>query len=512
MLNVEQITSSLARMPDQALQRYAAMHKNDPYIIALAMSESNRRKEIRQAAQGAQGQMPQPKVVDQDIAAMAPQSAPMPEDQGIARLPAGPMNFADGGIVAFAGEDGSYVDGYYAQPLTAEELGSVDPYARLRKFAEWAGRNVERDPVTGEVVRKTPYEAPARLPATASKFGDYGPSMYESQAGTTATEKPAVKAGTPQRNLGPGQAATPTGGFTALMNAIKAPDTAADQVNPYVKQMEDLTAGRVKAREKEAAGLEAIQKQFADVYKGREERLSQREGELAGMKDQHLGLALLQAGAAMMSTPGSIGMAVGKGIDTGSKQYVAGMDKLNAAKEKLSDARDRLEELQSQRGEMSARELLKAKSAIDTEKSAGQELLIRANMDMYKLSREEAIKRLDMQTRVGIAQLQEQGQTARTNAQIAAQAIPAEMRGAMLLGTGDTQAARIESGLKKMQEIQADKSGMAAVSALAKINAEERKNGEPLTTMADMMAMARQYTALMYPKVGDNQPTRERPR
>jgi hypothetical protein len=104
MINVNQITSRLASMPDQALQQYAAMHKNDPYVMALALSESNRRKQMRQ---GAQMQAPQqPKVVDQEIAGMA---QPMPEDTGIGQLPAPNMqSMAEGGIVAFANE--GYVD------------------------------------------------------------------------------------------------------------------------------------------------------------------------------------------------------------------------------------------------------------------------------------------------------------------------------------------------------------------------------------------------------------------
>ena len=51
MINVNQITAQLARMPDQSLQRYAAMHKEDPYILSLALAESNRRKEMRAGAQ-----------------------------------------------------------------------------------------------------------------------------------------------------------------------------------------------------------------------------------------------------------------------------------------------------------------------------------------------------------------------------------------------------------------------------------------------------------------------------
>jgi len=69
MINVNQITAQLARMPDNMLQQFAAMHKTDPYTLSLALSESNRRKELRQGAQ--MQQQPQPKVVDQELAEMA---------------------------------------------------------------------------------------------------------------------------------------------------------------------------------------------------------------------------------------------------------------------------------------------------------------------------------------------------------------------------------------------------------------------------------------------------------
>lgn len=102
MVNVEQITSRLSMMPDQALQQYAMMHKNDPYVLSLAVSESNRRKQMRAAA--VPQAQEQPKVADQAVASMA-----LPERQGIGSLPA-EMNFADGGIVAFA--DGGDVERY----------------------------------------------------------------------------------------------------------------------------------------------------------------------------------------------------------------------------------------------------------------------------------------------------------------------------------------------------------------------------------------------------------------
>jgi hypothetical protein len=85
------------------------MHKNNPYIVSLAKSESERRKATRLAAQG-QNVGQQPPVVDQTIDGMAP--APMmaqtrlPEDQGIAQIPAPNMRtLADGGIAGYGDGD-----------------------------------------------------------------------------------------------------------------------------------------------------------------------------------------------------------------------------------------------------------------------------------------------------------------------------------------------------------------------------------------------------------------------
>jgi hypothetical protein len=85
-------------------------------------------------------------------------------------------------------------------------------------------------------------------------------------------------------------------------------------------------------------------------------------------------------------------------------------------------------------------------------------------------------------------------------------------RTAMMLGTGKTDAERLESGMQKLQAITADKSGMAAVKVLADINAK-RQPGEATVTMEDLLKGAREFSSLMYgPKVADVAPTRDRPR
>jgi hypothetical protein len=107
--DVNLITKTLAGLqPDSALQQYAMLHKNNPYILSLAKSESDRRKSLRTASQGNPGQ--QPTIVDQNIAGMAP--APMmsqqqlPENQGIAQIPTPNMQrMADGGIAGYEDDE-----------------------------------------------------------------------------------------------------------------------------------------------------------------------------------------------------------------------------------------------------------------------------------------------------------------------------------------------------------------------------------------------------------------------
>ena len=104
--NSEKITSQIAMMPDAALKQMAMMHKSDPYILPLIISEDGRRKQMRQAAQAQMAAMPQPKVADAALAQMGQ----LPEEQGIGALPAPNMQgMADGGIVGY--DEGGMADG-----------------------------------------------------------------------------------------------------------------------------------------------------------------------------------------------------------------------------------------------------------------------------------------------------------------------------------------------------------------------------------------------------------------
>ena len=476
MIDVNKITSTLAKLPDQQLQQYAQIHKSDPYIMALAMSESNRRKEMRAAGQGAQGMQEQPKVVDQMVASMAPQQ--LPEDQGIARIPAGDMNFAGGGIVAFA--DGGDVERYSGQfgsltgdiPGFVAGTGNFIPQAGAPEELPWlqrqmaAAREDQRLRMLGmareRVATGRGTEADRAALADEQRKADvFAPPTrradYETPALTAATAAPAPKE-TPAPTAKRGAATRP-----AAAEPAAKPDTGGlDTLIKNFTRETDLAQGALRNQrvgltsqlEQEAKGMqeegEKRRKERGDVFAGKEARLAEREKGLAGMKDQNLGLALLQAGAAMMSTPGNIGMAIGKGVQVGSERYVAGIDKINAAKDRFADARDRLEALRINRDDMNEKDIRDEQRAIRTARLQGQQLMLDGATNDLKMSAEQQKTVLGLAAESLLTDKRIQGQ--KDTARISASQPNAQMQIATALGNGN-----LEAGLRKMAEIQAGK-------------------------------------------------------
>ncbi len=131
--NAEKLTSQMAMLPDQALKQMAMMHKNDPYILPLIISEDGRRKQMRQAAQAQMGGMPQPKVADAALAQMGA----LPEEQGIGQLPAPNMQrMADGGIAGYGDDEQGMAQGgifdfaQRSEPVLRMAAGGVPGYKK----------------------------------------------------------------------------------------------------------------------------------------------------------------------------------------------------------------------------------------------------------------------------------------------------------------------------------------------------------------------------------------------
>jgi len=467
MINVNQITSQLARMPDQALQQYAQMHKSDPYIMALALSESNRRKQMRS---GAQMNAPeQPKVVDQEIQGMA---APMPENVGIGQLPAGDMNFANGGIVAFS--DGGDVPRYQSQGLVQNPRGiqyggvyqdqpgapagssgflggktgyeGMGPGEFLQAIYEDLKRKIgpglsptDRAKAEREAQRQANMIAAGHV-APDPRGSTYSPEKYgvtksaplvpgargaffqEATPPVDAVAAPPAGTGGPAQRPpagapGPGPNATPAataptppqGGLADLQKTYE--DIYAKQTykDPAAARLDALKAKETAAAQAEKAALERDQARFAEAFKGREGRLGKREIAIGEQKDTNTNLALLNAGLAIMSTPGGFATALGKGAQVGTAHFAAGLDKLRAAQEKLDEARDRMEELKLNRDEMSAKEVRAADSKIRNVSVDAEKRAIDGIRQAAQVNRETAKTIFDKTAQVGITQLEVAG-------------------------------------------------------------------------------------------------------
>jgi hypothetical protein len=257
MIDVNQITTTLRSMGDRALQQYAMMNKANPYVLSLAVAESNQRKQLRTAAQ-ARMAMPQPKVADAAIAGIA-EAAPavdamgnvtgmaaggLPEDQGIARIPTPNIQrMADGGIAGYGDDEeqgmatggmgsmgGMFNFAQQGEPVVRMSGGGVPGYAagvfnkeRFREFLK--AKNIDEkafsaldffekekilkdfgDTTSGPqktAPKPTPTAAtPTAAPSKAYELGQkVGPTVNKvgetlSNIGTTKTSKLPLGAGT----------------------------------------------------------------------------------------------------------------------------------------------------------------------------------------------------------------------------------------------------------------------------------------------------------------------------
>lgn len=140
--SMEQIMEAARKMSDAQLADVLA-GKSMEIPQFVAMSEAMGRKQLRTAMQGAQAQQQgqQPSIREQLLAETAAQAAP-PIEQGIGALPAPNMEqmeeMAGGGIVAFAGEDGSLVGAPGKEAWEYEVAGETDP--EMGSFWDKLGR------------------------------------------------------------------------------------------------------------------------------------------------------------------------------------------------------------------------------------------------------------------------------------------------------------------------------------------------------------------------------------
>jgi hypothetical protein len=233
--------------------------------------------------------------------------------------------------------------------------------------------------------------------------------------------------------------------------------SAVPLVDPAAGQREALGSEIVGGAERRARTLKEDIAKEGDVFAGRGERISQREAKLKDYESTNQSLSLLNAGLAVMSTPGGLAMALGKGARVGTEQYAAGLDKIRAAQERIEDARDNLDALRLNRADMNRKEIRAAEADIDRAKTDAKKLGIEGIMAASDLRHKQASElfkgTLEQAKAVYAGEVDLRGRQITADAtRAAARAPSAQERIALALGGNN-----LEVGLRKMAEIQAGK-------------------------------------------------------
>jgi len=385
MLNVKNLTDTMSRMELPQLQQYAALHKNDPYIVTLALSIANQKKQMKAGQAGQAGMMPQPKVVDQELAQMvapppqqmaaAPQQQGLPENSGIGQLPAQNMQgMAAGGIVAF--EEGGDVPGYAGGVFTGEEdmpewLKVFPPESGFRRTYRAMQQYDKNNPMP---VRPA---APAAVPTAPAAAPALPPSATQVMSGLPATKVPP-NTGTPPSppDTKAPVAAKPTAPTDPLAG-IKALDTktlTAADAKKQASELSDSAELRKSLEANETFTTKAYDKLLGDydkriaempeAYKGYEARLQKEETEAATDKDKALGMAIFQAGLGMMAGTSQYAFEnISKGALAGLDNYQSALKDMKKAQRERDKAFADIEaaRLAEKRGDLKAHTELQAK-------------------------------------------------------------------------------------------------------------------------------------------------------
>lgn len=454
MFNVQGLTKMLAGKDLAYIQSYANAHKNDPLVVATALHVANMKKEMQTAQQGQAGQQPMPSVVDQDIAAIAPapamDAAQLPENVGIGQLPAQNIQgMAGGGIVAF--EEGGHVPRFNGTegsvPMSyGEQMSNLaeffNPVTRFRQLVSDPSLRKPTAPI---------FEIPE---STLKGSGDttavdqLATDMAAQQAASTKADTkaaPKVDAGLTGLGLGLGTAASTGGagggagaGLGGFMDYLKSNrPVGPESMDDYMKRREAYL------------GDNPTKKQM--------ERLDKQEAQALADKEEAKAMALIKAGLTMFGgTSQFANENIGKGGTAGLEDYATSQK--DAKKLKLE--RDKM------------------RDAIENAAFAYK----KGDMDAYEKYATDAANRQATYAAHGLSALgsvtghQISAAATRDAAASHANALPANMRMAMALGTGDTAQQRLESGFAKMNALSAEKTDLT----FAKMYAEHVNNAQKL--------------------------------
>lgn len=389
-MNIVKLQDDLKSVPDQSLVGYV-QNPSGQVPSYLALSELQRRKKMREQAQGAQGQGQQPSVAEQLVAETQPQVP-----QGIAGIPVSNVGseeaYAAGGIIAFedGGEVPSYADGGSTRAYNeaarnsflGRGLGALDESTQLaptqgnmfKRMGEYivdtvTGMKWIRNPYTGALVKASD------VVETPNAGALVGQMPQTNVTGLLSGELPATRdsslpAAMPQ--------ALPTQDTGSVATTSKAIGTSAPGAAPIRQPagIEQLMFTPAKDRSGEFEYTQAVDPRAAmEQYRGligtdpfqakAAEKIAGMEKANAEYGKQMPWMSLAEAGLAMAAgkSPNALSN-IAEGGMKGVAAFKAGQDKLRETEDKIFNAQAKVAEAQR------AEDMAAAKYGIDSEQTA----------------------------------------------------------------------------------------------------------------------------------------------
>ena len=358
----QNIMAQLRGMPDAQLAKYAAMHKNDPFIFPLAFQESQTRKQTRASQQAQMAGQQQPKVVDQDLQQMMPampqpapvqQTAQLPEDTGIGQLPAQNLQrMADGGIVAF--EEGGEVPRFQNQGLVYAPYG-VPAQATEEEIAEYNRK--KQLGFLGNLREMMPSfdDTPMAQRNAEAMLAQRQIDKYKNAPNQTSAEAARLMAA--NATPAPALEDKPNANRNLTMADKGKKDTGADKKKPGgIPALVPAALGASAPAQADAgaapsglSGIAAYAKEGNEYtgpspIKGQQERLDKQESKAAEDKKDALNMALMKAGLGMMAGRSQYALQnIAEGGKGGLEDYAASMKDLKRAALERDKMRNELE-------------------------------------------------------------------------------------------------------------------------------------------------------------------------
>lgn len=437
---IEALVHDMQYLPPNLLEQKArAAQSNDlkGYLAAkIAEQEQQKIRAGAQAQQALNAPPPQGTVVQQDlansgIAAAAPQSA---------------GQFADGGIVSFAGGEevpppktsgqrmwrsfenymqeqnpfgpsgiataiGDTLSGWKGGPEAATQADEEAPsiYASPEEWAAYRARQPQiaqqraenanelqrmRNRVATQAVERKAAPAPA-VPAPQGQPGRTVSTPLADAAQATLRKADAV-ASKPTGSA-PGTGAKTTAAPLAGLGAINPMAIERERFKDVRADLESARDAQRNLAERNLADYDADMAKLGTLGAEREARLKGREKELEGRKEEIKGNALMQAGLAILSADPKRGLAaaIGTGGQAGLAAFEKDAEKLQAAKEKIQDSLDNITDLRRQEQIATGKERRGLKSEIDKAQVDFAKSVAEASGARYKVTSEMGAKLYD---------------------------------------------------------------------------------------------------------------------